>query len=87
VADWLELELAETLSPAEPPGELWERLQIRRDLSSGRVASRSVPLMLAAAALLLGAVWLAVPGTRRPRPPRPAPSAERQACFLCHTTL
>jgi len=89
VADWLELELAESLPPVEAPDELWTRIRFAAGSSAERrpALRRPFPLMLAAAALLLGAAWLALPGTERQPRVRPATPTASQSCSLCHTTL
>jgi hypothetical protein len=75
MSDWLELELAHRLAPAEAPGELWERVESGLAGQPARASRRSVPrdrpparislwrawpvAATAMVALAAGALWLA----------------------------
>jgi len=68
--------LERELGRVEAPDELWHRVQTGRKIP----ARRPMPVALAVAAILLGAVWLTGQG-QRPEPVRVQPVG---SCSLCH---
>ncbi len=93
MADWLELELAERLSPVAAPQELWDRVA---RAAAGPVKQprfrlappAAVPIAAVATLILAGALWFLARGGTAPPAYRQAPVAARaESCALCHLTL
>ncbi len=93
MADWLEVELAEHLSPVRAPEASWDRVALGAAEPAKRPRRRfapvaAVPIAAVVTLILAGALWFVARGEGVPATYRQAPvTARAESCALCHVTL